>query len=522
MLGGDDERVIAQAMRLAQVGNVITATALLETLAQTHPGSPRVQVALADVLRQTGRYSEALRCYESALPLEPASDRKPEDGGARIGLALCLAQRPLLARQLTDRQSVADLLSDTRIDPALLAGAAAVLLRDSPDMLADPLLHLLLRRTPTTDLGLERALVQHRRRLCLSPPSEHGELAGALAIQGQLNEFVWSVSAEEESALPTAPTWVQDMYGPLAPDPDLSRRAAGVPALTMIHDAVSTAVAHQYEEHPYPRWTSLPPHATEDLDVHLARLTRGTWSPPEGVRRPRLLAAGCGTGREMLSAASAWRPSEVVGVDLSRTSLGYAHRMAEQLGIPVELFHGDLLALVDWDRRFDVIVCTGVLHHLDDPIAGWRVLTGLLSPGGVMLVGLYSATARQGVLAARDEVRRRGLLPTTAGIRAARELVSEMPKAQACLALSDFYYLSGCRDLLLHAHEQEFTIADVRAALEHLDLELLGFEVDGAERHRFGTLFGRGDDLASWEAYEGLFPRTFLGMYQFWCRASER
>ena len=74
----------------------------------------------------------------------------------------------------------------------------------------------------------------------------------------------------------------------------------------------------------------------------------------------------------------------------------------------------------------------------------------------------------------------------------------------------------------MHAHEQEFTIADLRAALEHLDLELLGFEVDGAERHRFATLFGRGGDLASWEAYEGLFPRTFLGMYQFWCRASER
>ena len=94
--------------------------------------------------------------------------------------------------------------------------------------------------------------------------------------------------------------------------------------------------------------------------------------------------------------------------------------MAERMGVEAELYHADLLRLDGWDRQFDAIVCTGVLHHLEDPLAGWRRLLRLLRPGGVMLVGLYSETARRGIVAAQAEVRALGAPPTPAGIRAAR------------------------------------------------------------------------------------------------------
>ena len=35
-------------------------------------------------------------------------------------------------------------------------------------------------------------------------------------------------------------------------------------------------------------------------------------------------------------------------------------------------------------RTFDLIVCTGVLHHLADPDAGLRALRSVLKPDGVM------------------------------------------------------------------------------------------------------------------------------------------
>ncbi|MFI0432791.1 MAG: class I SAM-dependent methyltransferase [Candidatus Nanopelagicales bacterium] len=72
-----------------------------------------------------------------------------------------------------------------------------------------------------------------------------------------------------------------------------------------------------------------------------------------------MLVAGYATGPELLSLALAWEPTSVTAFDLSRTSLASAQRMSEQLGVDVEFHHGDLLELGDWNRRFEVIVCTG-------------------------------------------------------------------------------------------------------------------------------------------------------------------
>ena len=59
-------------------------------------------------------------------------------------------------------------------------------------------------------------------------------------------------------------------------------------------------------------------------------------------------------------------------------------------------------------RTFDLIESNGVLHHMADPWAGWRVLLSLLRPGGFMRIGLYSEIARWGVVAARALIAQQG------------------------------------------------------------------------------------------------------------------
>ena len=48
----------------------------------------------------------------------------------------------------------------------------------------------------------------------------------------------------------------------------------------------------------------------------------------------------------------------------------------------IEFAQADLLELGAIGRTFDVVECSGVLHHLADPFAGWRALLPLLRPGG--------------------------------------------------------------------------------------------------------------------------------------------
>jgi SAM-dependent methyltransferase len=48
-------------------------------------------------------------------------------------------------------------------------------------------------------------------------------------------------------------------------------------------------------------------------------------------------------------------------------------------------------------REFDLVVSTGVLHHMADPPAGLKALAGCLRPGGVMALMHYAKYGRIGV-----------------------------------------------------------------------------------------------------------------------------
>jgi len=507
------------AALLCLQGNAAAAVQRLSELAAKHPDSVPLRATLGDIHYELDHYGAALECYEHVL------DAHPEHLGCRLGLARCLSRRPFLARRLRSPRHLVESLAAEEVDPELLTQGAVVLLRDSPALLEDPLLLAVLGQAILTDLRLEHALTQARRELCLDPPRDAPELARALAEQCRLNESAWAVSPEEDACLASAPKWVCAMYGSEGVSPELLERGRRIPTLTPISAGTSAAVRGLYEANPYPRWRRLSRGAPVDLDQNLRLLTGGEWDPPDFLKRPRLLVAGCGTGRDLLNAAWTWRPAAVTGFDLSRTSLAYAQQMAEGLGVEVELYHADLLWLDGWERRFDAIVCTGVLHHLDDPLAGWRRLLQLLRPGGVMLVGLYSETARQAIVAAQAEVRRMGVPPTPAGIREARAYLGSLSQdhpAYGCTVLRDFYYLSGCRDMLCHVREHRFTAPRIAAALGGLGLTFLAFETEGAVRDLYRTLFGAGTSLACWEKLEQSYPETFLGMYQFWCQKGDR
>lgn len=494
------EANIGLARLLCLRGNAAAALTRMRRLPDCVP----TRAVLADLYFELGRYRSALQCYEQVLDVDPGQI------DSRIGFARCLSLQPWLARDLRSRRHLMDSLESPNVDPALLAAAALTLLRDSESMLEDPLLLLVLREAIVTDLQVESDLVNVRRGICLTPGGGPTQLSQAIAAQGSLNEFVWPVSPEEQAALAAAPQWVRAMYEPVAQEPVAS------PAITPLRRVSDTGVQALYEQNPYPRWTRFSKGSQQPLDQYLRALTYGQWEPPEFLRNPRMLVAGCGTGREMLSAAYRWQPESVTGVDLSRTSLEYASAQAAELDIDVELLQADLLELGDWDREFDVVICAGVLHHLQDPLAGWRNLVRLLRPGGVMMIGLYSEVAREGISAAQGLVRGSSFEPTVEGIRAARQYLAGLPPGEDCAMLQDFYYTSGCRDMLFHVQETHFTIPDLAADLDELGLVFLDF--DSPVRPLYRSLFGTSRALSHWQALETAYPAIFLGMYQLWCQ----
>jgi 2-polyprenyl-3-methyl-5-hydroxy-6-metoxy-1,4-benzoquinol methylase/Flp pilus assembly protein TadD len=295
-----------------------------------------------------------------------------------------------------------------------------------------------------------------------------------------------------------------------------------IAVLTPIDDAVSLQVQNQYEESPYPRWTAVPQiEPTTVVNFLRDRLNIVPMSWPQTTVGVDILIAGCGTGSHSIDSALRFPKARILAIDISRTSLAYARRKSRALGLTnIEYGQADILKLASLGRRFDVIETVGVLHHLADPAAGWQVLLSLLRPHGLMLVGLYSATARQALAAARAFIAERGYRATD--IRACRQ---ELIRRFGMPPFRDFSSSSGCRDLLFNVMEHQFTIPQIGAFLDENRLTFLGFEqLPPDVLRQFQQQFpdvGALRDLDSWHAFEQTHPLTFCNMYFFWMQKAQ-
>ena len=182
----------------------------------------------------------------------------------------------------------------------------------------------------------------------------------------------------------------------------------------------------------------------------------------------------------------------------------------------------DILNLRKLDQKFDLIECAGVLHHMENPMVGWKILTERLKPGGLMKIGLYSDLARQHVVRVRQEIIQRGVNPTRSEMIAFRGnlIDSTEPHHRKLFLAPDFYSLSELRDLLFHVEEHRFTITQIGEFIEELDLAFCGFDNQNILR-KFRSVYKDKNaiyDLGKWNDYEQQNPDIFFGMYQFWCQ----
>ncbi|MDQ4133770.1 MAG: class I SAM-dependent methyltransferase [Actinomycetota bacterium] len=135
------------------------------------------------------------------------------------------------------------------------------------------------------------------------------------------------------------------------------------------------------------------------------------------------LDAGCGKGR--YTRFTARHLEAVVALDGSDAVVAAAQNLRDLPNVAV--LKADLQRPPLAEHSFDFISCLGVLHHLGDPRGGFRALTKLLAPGGLLVLYLYSRPATRGLraaaLAAATTMRRvtvrlphRVLRPLSAGI----------------------------------------------------------------------------------------------------------
>jgi 2-polyprenyl-3-methyl-5-hydroxy-6-metoxy-1,4-benzoquinol methylase len=234
-------------------------------------------------------------------------------------------------------------------------------------------------------------------------------------------------------------------------------------------DTVTEAVRKQYEAYSYP-----PP--IEDAEKYLKKWGPLTCDPkfagiqlwPEGRPRQdlRILCAGCGSSQAPLIALS--NPDcAVLGIDLSETSLAHSNRLRDRHSLAnLELRQMSLLDVGQLNRSFDLILCTGVLHHLPNPDAGLKALADVLDPSGSMAIMLYGKAGRAGVYLLQDILRRLGAGQNAEGLGMARELLKFVPSHHYLISPTgkrphDLAEDAGIVDMLLHPQDRAYSVPDI-------------------------------------------------------------
>ena len=225
-------------------------------------------------------------------------------------------------------------------------------------------------------------------------------------------------------------------------------------------------VTRQYERYRYPQ-------PIEDLEIWLgnnwewydpSHAHRVLWPDREYKPDLDILIAGCGTNQASVFAFM--NPdAKVTAVDISQPSLDHQQYLKDKHG----LFNLDLNLLPieelpSLGRDFDLIVSTGVLHHMADPQVGMNAIASCLRPDGAMGIMLYAKYGRAGLELLQQFFRDLGLGQNESSIATVREafsLLSPDHLVQPYLKMARNMQSDAVLvDTFLHGRERSYTVDD--------------------------------------------------------------
>jgi SAM-dependent methyltransferase len=233
-------------------------------------------------------------------------------------------------------------------------------------------------------------------------------------------------------------------------------------------DPLADLVSRQYA-----RW--LYPQPILDLQAWL--VTNWQWLDPSHSHRlfwpdqpyradMDILVAGCGTNQAAVLAYTNPHAS-VMAIDVSQPSLDHHHFLKEKHALTnLELRLLPIEKAGKLAREFDLIVTTGVIHHLASPETGMKALAQCLRSNGVLAVMVYAKYGRVGVEMLQEVFREMGLDQSDASITMVKEALRELPQdhpVRSYLPLApDLEFDAGLVDTFLHERERSFTVDGCR------------------------------------------------------------
>ena len=169
----------------------------------------------------------------------------------------------------------------------------------------------------------------------------------------------------------------------------------------------------------------------------------------------------------------------------------------------------NLLDAPNLGQQFDLIICSGVLHHLTDPGQGVRALSSVLEAShGALIAMLYGRLGRSGIYPLQDAFRRlqipqsSGGHPdrpldhqTSAGVSPGRRYFEYSPEMQFDAAIVDTF---------LHPQDIAYRVHEVLDLIEANGLKFQCWLDNGTYNHGWESLVADVPDRDRWSIVESL------------------
>lgn len=108
----------------------------------------------------------------------------------------------------------------------------------------------------------------------------------------------------------------------------------------------------------------------------------------------KLIEVGSGTSQLSIMLSHGTN-NQVIAFDATLNSLRLGEAFARKYDLPnCNFVLGDMFSDPFEDEFFDVVWCSGVLHHTDDPEGGFEIISKWLKKDGIIIVGLYNKIGR--------------------------------------------------------------------------------------------------------------------------------
>jgi len=298
------------------------------------------------------------------------------------------------------------------------------------------------------------------------------------------------------------------------------------------HVPMTDPVEDQYTNWVYPQPAVSLRRMWQSCDPSLQQLHYAYW--PDRAYWPgmRILVAGCGSN-QAANLAQRNPSAQVLGIDVSPTSLAHEQLLKGKYGLDnLTLEQMRIDALDGLDREFDLIVATGVLHHLPDPAAALAQLGRRLAPHGVICVMLYGEYFRAGVYMLQELFRRVGLGQSAADVAIVRQTLANLQQDHLVRnymrAVEDLGHDAGIVDTFLHASDRAFTVEGCLTLVEQAGLRFQGWQENfyyypNGQMPSDLPLFARLEALptqALWAAME--LHHGGIGRHEFFCCRADR